>query len=397
MKWEGLSPEKTRGSLRLGAAVLVAVLGTVGWCGRAAAADVEVEVEAVGFAPAGEAGARREALRQAMRDAVEQAMGTQVTVELTVEKKRLANEKILSRSRGFIKSYDVLEEKKEGELLSVRIKAVVKNGALRGELAAIGLIMERKEKPRVMVLTVNRMGGEALRAEGGPFRLVLFASDEPTQQVHSAVEGIFLAKQFNLVDAKHDARRKQLELAISKNDSKKVAALAADAGAEVVVNVTATRNFKELKRIYGATYKFYDSEVQIRVVRAGTGNVMFSGSKAGVPSATVDPLVDAGKAVAAQAVEAILGRWASDVQNANMFSLKVKNVNFVKLVKFQKALANIPGVDAVRRRAFAGGEASLEIEWSGKVDALGEAISGIKDPTVEITSATQQTIEVEVK
>ena len=394
MRRDDVSPFVQRRVLAVCGALVLSLAAALGQV--RGAEDAEVEVLATGYAPADEATAKRDAVHQAMRDAVEQAMGTQITVELTVEKKKLANEKILSRSRGFIKSYEIVEQTKEGDLLAVTIKAVVKNGQLKSQLAAIGLIMERKEKPRVMVLTANRQGGSDVR-ERGPWVYTLFAHDEPTQQVHSAVEKLLLAKEFNLVDAKADARRKALELAISKNDMGKVAALAADAGAEVVINVVATRNFKEVKRLYGTNYRFYDSEVQIRAIRAGTGHVLFSGAKSGTPSATVDPMVDAAKAVSAQCVEAILGRWARDVQNANLFVIRARKVNFVKLVKLQKALSGITGVDAVRRRAFGGGEATIEVDWSGKMDDLGVAISGIEDPKVEITSATQQTLEVEVK
>ncbi len=388
-----MSRECLSSMIRAWAAAAVLLAATVVPC---LAGDAEVEVEATGYAQAGEAGARRDALYDAMKSAVEKAMGTHLTVELTVEKKQLVGQKILSKSRGFIKSHEVLEETKDGDVLAVRIKAVVKSGQLKGEMAAIGLIMERKEKPRVMVLTSNRQGGSVDRGRG-PWVHTLFSNDEASTRVHSTVESILSTKGFNLVDGKHDKRRRQIELAVTKNDSSKIASLAADAGAEVVINVVTVRNFKELKRLYGTEYKFYDSEVTIRAVRAGTGQVLFSGSKAGTPSATVEPMVKAANSVTGDCVAAILKRWASDVQNSNVIIIKVKKVSFGKLVKFQKALSGIKGIDAVRRRSFAGGEANIEVDWAGKADDLGVAVSEIKSPAVEITSATQQVIELEVK
>jgi len=378
------------------AAAIASLLVVLGGAARAASGP-EITVEASGSAAANTPTTEKEALNAALRQAVEKAMGAQVTVELTVEKKQLVGEKILSRSEGFVKSYEITEKKTENDVYTVKIKAVVKNGELRNELAAIGLIMERKEKPRVMVLVSSRQSSETV-ATAGNRTLVLFASDEPTQQVTSAVEGALIAKGFNLVDARQDARRKQFELAVSGGDSKKVAALAADAGAELVVDVVATRNFREAKEVYGTTYRFYDSEVQIRAMRAGTGGVMCSVTKTGTPSATVAPMVDAAKAAANEAIENILKGWSSDVQNAQAVVLKVRKVDFGNLVKLKKAIEAIPGVDRVTQRAFGGGEATLEVDWSGgKVDDLGAAIAGVKDPVVEITGATQEVLDLEVK
>jgi O6-methylguanine-DNA--protein-cysteine methyltransferase len=87
-------------------------------------------VEAAGVAPLTEAGvapARKVAIDDALKQAVEQARGVMVKSETLVKDFTTVRDEILSQSRGFVKRYEILKEKKmeEDKTYRVEIQAYV--------------------------------------------------------------------------------------------------------------------------------------------------------------------------------------------------------------------------------------------------------------------------------
>lgn len=77
------------------------------------------------------------ALRQAYTAAVEQAVGVLVSTNTYIENGRLINEKILTKSNGFIETYEKLYSASEGAVHKVTIKAQVSTAKLNKALVAL--------------------------------------------------------------------------------------------------------------------------------------------------------------------------------------------------------------------------------------------------------------------
>lgn len=337
-----------------------------------------------GVAMAGAEGSRREAVEDALRNAVEEAMGTYVSVDLMVENKQIINENILSQTSGYIQEYKVLDEESKGGLYRVKIRATVKLGKIRDDLTAAGLLMQRKQLPRLMVVVTSPTPGEAW-----------FEGKQYVDSVKNTVEQVFLKKKFRLVDYDRHAVAKQA--AAMQGDTQKLAALAKDAGAEVVVHARAARYFERDVNLYGSNYKLYRSDVQLRIVESGTGRVIYSGTQAGESSATLEPLHDATKLVAAQGMEALLQKWSGDVSGTSQIKLAVRNIDFAGLRKLEQAIRGIHGVKGVQRRGFASSHANLDIEFRGNADKLVDKLSEIGAPKLSITGFNPQSIDAEIR
>ena len=65
------------------------------------------------------------AIRQGLRSAVEKAIGVYLKTESVVENFDLISDKILTHSRGYVRSYDILRERTEGGLIFLSISAEV--------------------------------------------------------------------------------------------------------------------------------------------------------------------------------------------------------------------------------------------------------------------------------
>src|ERR1700756_1122681 len=76
------------------------------------------------------------ALKNAFKVAVEEAVGTLVDTETIVREDDTIEEKILSASNGFIKSYDLIRQWNEDGLIRCRIEALVEIRQLKERLVA---------------------------------------------------------------------------------------------------------------------------------------------------------------------------------------------------------------------------------------------------------------------
>jgi len=142
---------------------LVMGLFSLAMCESSSGDEVEVTSEGVGAVTATTAGARDMAIEDALRRAVEQAVGAFIDSESMVENYQLLSDRIYSKSTGHVRNYKILREWEEESLFRVKIRATVGTDNLKNDLEAIGLLMQRKHKPRVMVIAVETMEGKNLR------------------------------------------------------------------------------------------------------------------------------------------------------------------------------------------------------------------------------------------
>jgi len=333
-----------------------------------------------GVATAGQPDSRRNAIEDAMRNAVEEAMGTIVNVELLVENKSIVNEKILSQTKGYIQNYKVNSEEEKNGLYRVQIEATVKLGKVRDDMEAAGLLMKRKQMPRLMVLTMPRTDPQ-----------VISPGKQYIDSAAGVVEEVFLKKKFSMVDINQHISKQKLAQASADRD--KLVALARDTGAELLVLTDAIRYFERNVVLYGSNYDIFRSEIQLRVFETGTGKVIYSGSQQGEPSASMDAVYEASRQLANAAIESILLKWSSDVNNATTYKLTIARIDFNSLEKLEKQIRNISGVDNLYRRAFDARQGRFDIEYRGTADDLIKKLTSFKSPGLSITGMSQQTIE----
>ena len=101
-----------------------------------AAATVEAEGQAMvknGDEPA----ARDRALEDAQRKAVESAVGTMISAETVMENYQIISDRILAKSSGYIKNYNIVSSGAENGIYKVVIKALVATGNLSSDVDAI--------------------------------------------------------------------------------------------------------------------------------------------------------------------------------------------------------------------------------------------------------------------
>jgi nucleotide-binding universal stress UspA family protein len=346
------------------------------------------EVISTGVADGKSARARDEALNDALRKAVEQGVGTYVTTELTVEQQKLVEDRIYTESRGYIQNYKVLHEGETEGLYEVKISALVKMGKLADDLQSIGLIIRKKQNPRVMVVmysteTNSSFVGVAL---------------EGNRNAENQLESNLIEKGFQLVDAGQVERKKQLETLLLKGDPSRAGKIARDYGAEILVQGEVRRTFVDQRTIFGRPTRFFSNEIRLKALETDTGKVLFSGYKTSPASGAeaLLPLQEATSELAEEMIAGILQQWRKDVFQAGTYQLNISKATFNKLSKFKQGLLKIRGLQDIQTRSYQSGHALLEIKYQGPLEQLAEKISQMKDLSVEVVGLQSNSLDLKL-
>ncbi len=353
------------------------------------AADDEVkEIVATGLGGGKDPGkARDDAIDDAMRKAVEQGVGTYVSSESLVKNMTLVEDRIYSESRGFIDSYKILSEKRDDGVDEVTISAVVKMGNLAKKLEAIGLILRKKENPRVMVVVRNV---DANSAYGG-------VAQEGNTMTASQLEQVLLAQGFHLVDPAQSQQRQEVAGYLASGDPARAGRLARDYGAEILVEAAVRRALVGQRQVLGRSMPFFTNEVSLKAMETDTARILYSGydSRPASGEEALAPLEETTGQLAREMVSGVMSQWSKDVYDTATYSLKVGGVNFTQLNALNAGLKELRGVKQVQTRSFRDGAADLEVGFQGSATDLAGRISGLTHPKVEVTGLQANTIELQ--
>jgi len=360
------------------------VLTCITWATLAGAAPENQKVRVVGMATIHNDVvdiARDKAIDNALRNAVERVVGVMVTGSTEVENFQLKMDRILSESKGFVEKYLILSEKREKDNYEVNIEAEVGAGKLQDRLQAMELVINRKSRPRLMVV-FNEAGQKDAIAE-------------------AAMSKFFLAKGFKLVDSSIVKKnRGQFNSAVSATDEKALSSLARTYGAEVVISgsVEAISNSFTVSGIEMFTNKV---NVSVKVINGDTGDIITTGSESkSMPGSKgeINRITeDAAGKLAGKILEETLERWSSELTNTATIKLVVSGLDeYQDLVGFKDQLPLVlKGFKAMYQRGYLLGTAELDIEVKGDIQGVADDLSVfvLKGRKLKISAITQNMVK----
>ncbi|KPK00529.1 MAG: hypothetical protein AMK71_08230 [Nitrospira bacterium SG8_35_4] len=348
----------------------------------------ETEVTATGMADGTTAQSRDTAIDDALRQAVQQGMGTFVSTETLVENMILIEDRIYSETRGYIKSYEIIKENKSDGAYQVKISAIVKLSKLADDLESIGLLIRKKQNPRVMVLVYStEVSGSYLGF-----------NREGSMNLENQIEGSLARKGFRIVDAGQVSHKKNVESALQGNDMAGAARVAKDFGAEMLITGEVRREYVDTRQLYGMKVRFFTNEVRLKALETDTAKVLYSGYKTQPPSGVnhLEPLEEASAELIEEMVSGILQQWSKDVYQIASYELNVSGASYKDLSSLKKELKNIRGIGGVQTRSFQSGKAVLEVKYKGSLEELADRVSQLKKPVFEIMGLQSNSIDMKV-
>ena len=367
--------------------VLLSVFCLLGLTQSVYAAISEREIVAEGLAAGSSLTARDEALNRALRNAIEQGVGTVIDSETIVRNFKLLDDRIYSGVKGYVKSYDIISDNKgEGGLYRIKVRAVVALAKLRKDIQALGILRERKKNPRIMVLAVEYIDG----------------LEQPASLLQSKISEIFLQNDFPLIDKVQMERIKSRDSTLSFADPNKAASLGRRYGAEVVVVAEAKASLIDTSKPYGVSVFAYECSATAKAIKVDTAELIASCSlsdtkRGGGRVPTANKAIEAVSVQLADVtINDVVENWRHEVYNEVTVQLVCSNADLIKIKDLKKALDGQRSIKSVYERSFTGGVAIIDVELLGDTDFLADLIIEMKDaPLVSITGKTQNRIDLE--
>lgn len=364
---------------------------------------VTVDVEGFSTIEGGKkAAARESALKNAFRHAIEQVVGVMINSRTVVKDSELLQDKIFSKSSGFIKTYKINSETFEGDECRISVKATVSAVRLEKGLHDLGLLSKKMGKPRIaVIITEQNIGNDAP---------VSSLSDGSVNAgiAESVINAVFEKKGYNLVDrdtlvalAKREGTLSSTGVMTSSDAAVQVAA---GGGAEVVIIGQAVAK-SGATVLSGTNMRTSDAMVSLRAVNADTGQLIASHST-NARSANVNPTAGGSEAIKKATMELaeklhqkIVAKWTSNVTGTRTARLVVKGIDFVGIARFRELLREQIGhVEDTVERGFKDGVLTLDAEINGNAMELADELTtaGVENYKFKILSFTGNTLNVEL-
>jgi len=306
---------------------------------------------------------RDKAIEDALRNAVEQATGSLIENQTLVENYQLLSDKIYSQSRGYVQSYEVLDEKTKDGLYRVTIQATVASGDLKNDLHALNILMRQVRKPRVMVLFEENLSEDV----------------DSGRLAEDAISKVLLERGFKLVDA--DTVRRNLGQASVRGllaGDQRIAEVIGDKfGAEMLLIGTAQAVSNQVT-IGDIQINSNQAVISAKLVRADTGEVKVSetrqAAKPHVNSLTGKQMAinEAGEALANGMIDKMIQVFQDQVYNVANVNLTIHGLQgYAQLQEVIQLIShNARGIQEIYQRNYTMGTAELEVELTGSAQSL---------------------------
>jgi len=347
--------------------------------------------------------ARDQAIQDALRLVVEQAAGTMVSSETLVQNYEVLRDQIYSKSQGYIQRYEVTDESIEGNLYKVTIQAAVAEGDLKNDILALGLLMARKNMPRVMIMVAEQNVGMHYYSYWWGVK----AATADLSITENVLMEKLTRKGFQIVD--HAMASKTLEIKAPY----KIESLTNDAvrnigklyDAEVVIYGKALS--KLAGSVLGTSMKSAQADISLRVVSTDTGRVIASSTHHAAAvhpnevTAGAEALKIATDAIADQLLKQIVSQWSQDVGGGSLIRLVVSDIpSYRHLVKLKEMIQKrVRGVSGLYQRDFNAGTATLDVSVPVTSQKLADELVVIDygEFAIDITNITQNSVSLKMK
>ncbi len=336
----------------LGAVLALCILSSL------ALADLQT-VEGMGYGETKEL-----AVEAAKRDAVERAVGLVIASETVVKNYALFSDVILTRSMGYVQSYDVVQETHPAEgMVGIRIRAIVGDildEVLRDRMA-MELLLSWMSKPRVLV-AINE---ESLGESG-------------SRIVENTVTEELLELGFNVIQGK-DAGGTESVLGALSGDDGSFDASGADlifAGSAIAEEASAP------SALTAANMTSVQAVAEVRVYRADTRAVLASHHEIGssyhinASVAGANALEQAAQKAVQSLVNDVVQTWSLQQSNTLPVEVVMNDATFKDRKVLMTFLEEQSFVKGVTEQGLMDGTFTCIVDVEGRAEILAEALDG---------------------
>jgi len=334
---------------------------------------VTAEGEAAGTGLA----AKEKSLENALRNAVEKGFGVYIDSATLSENAALLADDIIAETRGFVRSYDILEQKEMNGIFTTKIKAEVSLDKI-WESESLQLLLKRMGAPRFIVVAAEYHGGQPA----------------PRSFAQQKVTELLVSRGFHLVNAVKITDLGLHEIKNAMDNERQAAEIGKNANAEIIVLVNSTGNFEKRTKAYGAQFDIFRGNCEIKAVQVDSRKIVASAVKARQSGSIKDAIMAAAEDNAGIIVKQLLEAWSKYLNMGRTIELVITGISVSQLMRIVEEINALEGVNGVEQREFSQGKAQLEIKSKHKAMYLAENIENFPGFSLEITHFSAEKIAV---
>ncbi len=321
-------------------------------------ASVAMAVEATGEGPS-----KEQALVTAMRRAVEQGVGTYMKSSTTVVDSALVDDKILSHSKGYVKSYKIIKEAKNDEGFVITISAVVDSKMLKDDIDSLTILRKSVGNPRILVAFSKK--GEGAQ---------IFKNKDFVEEIYNGIVETLTDKQFRVVDKASSEKFAQQVAATHEIDVdlNQAAAFGLKYNAEYTLLYSVSGTVKEGAVSKGVVLRIKTQLIDNTRSQVVTSKQVEQASNAQTLEAALEKAArEGGKKIVNPMIEIVQKNWMDQQQNGSLYTVVIDGVDDPEeIAKFTGMFEKFPLVNDAKEVESGGGKTTFEATYKGKRDQL---------------------------
>ncbi len=325
-------------------------------------------------------GTKRRSLADAQKKAVERVVGVYISARTRVAKAVTVDQNILADVSGYVRKYDVIDEREEGGFYKTRIRALVLYQKIGKDLKKLGLMRPPPPpgNPTVAVLVTSAGRWSAERETSAA----------------AAVRKALLEKGFKVIDSGALARFQGKNL----KDASAVAGIGRDLGADLVI--TGDASVHELKDVNLGGFRSFRARVKLQAIKPETSQVIASKTR---EASGLDPAAAVAREKALENTGMLVGEEMSDELGQLLASrvevtISVRGMSGVEEInKLLEALRGQPDVAAASLGGYKEGGAEVQVTTEGVAgEELAKMLPSLGNFGLKVKAIGSYRIEVEV-
>ena len=339
--------------------------------------------------------AKDKALDDAKRKAVEQISGVIVSSESLTKNFELLSDNIYTNSKGYIKSYKILEEgvdKQDKGIYFVKIEANVSKGKLQNDINALNILYKSIGSPKFLLMISEKNLGE--KTSSGWWNSIKGNSGS----VETAISNEFIKKGIKLVNKdvlKRNLKKYSQFKNIDNITAKDVIAInnLHDGDYIIIGNVTVS-----VKKALGRYRGFTNGNLSLiysktgRIIATVLSEDLKVNTKIPLKLTEIDAaysaLEDFGKRGGKILLKKAISHWLKN-NSQKEINLVVKGLNYSNYKKLKSHLTDLRGVKSINNFKMENKIASMTVIYQGTSNQLLDLIMNkpIKNLKLELETA----------
>ncbi len=354
------------------------------------AVDKEVVSEGFGAVDGGNVElAKKDAVTDALRRALEKEIGAQITSTTVMKNYQLVSDKITSKVQGYIKKWDIVSSKEANGVVTVVVKAIVKEDSLKNDLEMIRTTLERMNNPKIVFMIAEQNVGADYSywwGKSGGHSTDLQASE-------NAMTEVLIGSGFKIVDRSILMKNIKVKPAFQSAEVSAADVLEMTTGIDADFVIFGKAFAKQGNKVMGSDMISVQSTIVVKVANLRNAQVVGTANERGAKvnidpvSAGTDSIAMASKKAAEKLIKDMMKSWNEQLNNGDEIEVVVSKIaDSSSAFKYENEMKKISNVTSVLFDKLENTTARFRILFIGESNDLAQKLQTLKLKIVEINS-----------